>query len=373
MSPRAQRWSEAPPAVLLEEILPDCLNELGLGRASIEELAGRYPEHSAQLVPLLELAERFWNAPRTPPQPGTKERLRQAVRQRRDRALGRLRDALERRREALSQELAARWAPIQEALDRFVAGEYSLRELLLVVAAQTWLLLTRLGAWTFQAARRLRAERARRAHRLPGASVLPSLPRPTLRVPGAGLWRRPTEDASEGPASEGPASEVEVVAATPAPPRTLPAPAVTRQVAPRAPRAARRPAWRRVGGSVLRLAGAALLLVGLAPYVGALLPELRALPGELSAVSAQGRTLPTLEEAATDAQETAGELSRLTKSEEGRVELGERTLRNSRWAAQDLMRALERRRAAWPLVWEELMGELRRRSRELLARLDLDS
>lgn len=60
----------------LETILDTCLYQIEEGEASIEECLSRYPEHAAQLQPLLQAATKLRHARDVVPDPGYRTRAR---------------------------------------------------------------------------------------------------------------------------------------------------------------------------------------------------------------------------------------------------------------------------------------------------------
>jgi hypothetical protein len=60
----------------LETILDTCLSQIEEGGSSIEECLARYPEHAAQLQPLLSAATRLARAREVAPSPGYRMRAR---------------------------------------------------------------------------------------------------------------------------------------------------------------------------------------------------------------------------------------------------------------------------------------------------------
>lgn len=355
------------PTTPLEDLLPGLLDELGLGRATPADLLARHPEHAQALASLLDLAVRFWNAPRTPPRPTLRQRLERAALERRDRAIGRARERIDGSYRRLRKEVATRWQPVQEALDRFIAGEYSLKEMLLVVGAHTWLLVTHLAQAGLRSLRQIATATARRdwwrpGFRLPSAPSRPSLP---PRPASAGARSSPPSgDAlGHGALAESPVRPAE--------------PAARRPTAVERPAASAQPprAWRQpVRG--LGWVGALLLLVALFPSLTARLsttvPAVGAAAEEqLPKVRTEGEVLPSWTETAAGAQETASALvTRLAGSRDGREELQERALRNARWALLDLRLALARERASLPGRWQALRGRVDELAQGLLATFD---
>src|SRR5512134_1866666 len=60
----------------LETILDACLNQIEDGKSSIDECLARYPEHAAQLTPLLQAATRLARGREVMPDPAYKARAR---------------------------------------------------------------------------------------------------------------------------------------------------------------------------------------------------------------------------------------------------------------------------------------------------------